>query len=308
MISDVLHTRRRAFLGTAGALALAGTLSARAAPASARPVFAVVPYLPARRLAELFAPLVPVFSAALGRDVAFASAPNYGEHLRRLRIGSYDIVADSLLLARIAQRELNHLPLARTAAPLEPLLVVPANDGIAPMFKLADLRGKAVAVTDRTAALAVIGLRYLRDSGIAPGRDLRVVVTGTHANSLHRLLAGDATAAIVSTTALKQVEPAIAARVRILEILPKGLSAVVYHAAPRLAAQAPALARAARLCRHAGRPVLHRRTWPPRPAAGGARRDGVARPAGGRALSPAGRGMSPPPARDGDGRMGWSWS
>ncbi|MBS3935507.1 MAG: PhnD/SsuA/transferrin family substrate-binding protein, partial [Sulfuritalea sp.] len=102
----------------------------------------------------------------------------------------------------------------------------------------------ALAVTDRHAALAVIGLRQLRDWGFAPGRDLRIVVAGSHANSLHRLLAGETAAAIVSATTLRQVEPTLAARVRILERLPTGLSAVVYHAAPRLAAQAPALTRA----------------------------------------------------------------
>ncbi len=236
---------RRAFLGAAGALGLAAALPSRARAADGaaqqRAVFAVVPYLPARRLAELFAPLVPVFAAVLGRAVDFASAPSYGEHLRRMRAGAYDIVADSLLFARIAQRELAHVPLARTAAPLAPLLVVPASGGIA---RLADLKGATLAVTDRSAALAVIGLRHLRDHGLTPGRDLRVVVTGSHANSLHRLLAGEVAGAIVTATTFRQVDPALTARVRILEKLPTGLSAVVYHAALRLAAQAPALARA----------------------------------------------------------------
>lgn len=232
---------RRKFLKAAGAFGCALGLpvrSALGAGPSARPVFAVVPYLPARRLAELYAPLVPVFSGVLGKEVDFASAPNYGEHLRRMRAGEYDIVADSMILARIAQRELGHRPLARTAAPLEPLLAVSAKDGIA---RLADLKGKAIAVTDRTAALSVIGLHHLREQGFVPGRDLRVIVTGSHANSLHRLLAGEAAAAIISKTTLKQVDAALAASVRELQRLPTGLSAVIYHASPRLAAHAPAL-------------------------------------------------------------------
>lgn len=240
----VTRTSRRAFLTAIGAIALTAGIPARRARAvtqSKRTVFGVVPYLPARRLAELYAPLVPVFSAVLGKEIDFSSAPNYAEHLRRLRAGEYDIVADSLLFARIAQREHGYLPFARTAAPLEPLLVVPAGDGIR---QLADLRGKLIAVTDRTAALAVIGLRHLRDQGLAPGRDLGVVVTGSHANSLHRLRAGEVAAAIVSVTTLRQVESTLAAQVRVLAPLPQGLSAVVYHAAPHLAPQLPALARA----------------------------------------------------------------
>jgi len=233
---------RRSFLTAALATtALGAVLRPATAFSRSPPVFAVVPYLPARRLAELFGPLVPVFSAALGQEVRFSSAPGYGEHMRRMRSGEYDIVADALIFSRIAHRELGHVPLARTAASLEPLLVVPVDGGI---MKLDDLRGKAIAITDRTASLGVIGLRYLRDQGIAPGRDLRVVVTGTHTNSFHRLLAGEVAAAIVSRTALRQVEPGLSARVRVLETLPRGLSAVVYHAAPRLAAQAPALTQA----------------------------------------------------------------
>ncbi len=235
---------RRKFLGAAGALGFALGLPSRGALGAGppgRPVFAVVPYLPARRLAELYASLVPVFSGVLGKEVDFASAPNYGEHLRRMRAGEYDIVADSMILARIAERELGHRPLARTVAPLEPLLAVSVRDGIA---RLADLKGKVIAVTDRTAALSVIGLHHLRERGFVPGRDLRVIVTGSHANSLHRLLAGEAAAAIISRTTLKQVDAALAAQVRELQRLPTGLSAVIYHAAPRLATQAPALSRA----------------------------------------------------------------
>lgn len=239
---------RRGFLTAASVAAVAAGLLPAAA--AGRPVFAIVPYLPARRLVGLYAPLLPVFEAALGQAVEIASAPNYSEHLGRMRAGAYDIVADSLLLARIAQREHGHVPIARTLAPLEPLLVVSAAH---PMTGSDAIRGGAVAVTDRTAALAVIGLRHLRDRNLVPGRDFRVVVTGSHANSLHRLLAGEVAAAIISVTTLKQVEAALATRVRVLEKLPVGLSAVVYHVAPRLAARAPTLSRA--LIDFAGQPA-----------------------------------------------------
>jgi hypothetical protein len=61
---------------------------------------------------------------------------------------------------------------------------------------------------------------------------------------LQRLLAGDVEAAIVSRTTLAQVDASLASQVRALAPLGRGLSAVVYHVAPRLASQATALARA----------------------------------------------------------------
>lgn len=239
---------RRGFLA-ATTLAAAGLLPA-AASTRARLVFAVVPYLPARRLVELYAPLLPVFSAKLGQPVDIASAPDYTEHLRRMRAGDYDIVADSLILSRIAQREHGHVPVGRTRAPLEPLLVVPAAS---PLAGMDGIRGGTVAVTDRTAALAVIGLRHLRDRNLVPGRDFRIQVSTSHANSLHRLLAGEVVAAIVSHTTLKQVDASLTARVRVLAPLATGISAVVYHVAPRLAAQAPLLTAA--LTDFAGQPA-----------------------------------------------------
>lgn len=234
---------RRAFLTT---LLASGLLAASSRPVRARSrlIFAVVPYLPARRLMSLYAPLTPLFEAVLGQPVEIASAPDYPQHLQRLRAGEYDIVADSLFIARIAQREHAHIPIARTRTPLEPLLVTPNNTRINSLGALKAMgKDTTIVVTDRSAALSVIGLRHLRDQGLAPGQDFRVMVSGSHANSLHRMLAGEATAAIVSRTTLKQVDASLAAQVSILDHLSLGLSAVVYHVAPHLASRAAELSR-----------------------------------------------------------------
>ncbi len=234
-------SRRRNFIraGLAATLLIAAQRRCIASTTRSRLTFAVVPYLPTRRLVTLYAPLIPVLEATLGKPVDIVSAPDYAQHLERMRSGAYDIVADSMLLARIAQREHGFLPVARTRTPLEPLLVVPTDSS---RRSLAALKGKTLAVTDRHAALTVIGLRHLRDHGLVPDRDFRIVVTNSHANSLHRLLMGETAAAIVSRTTLKQVDAGLARQVRVLEALPTGLSAVIYHVAPHLAPFAAALA------------------------------------------------------------------
>lgn len=238
---DPSYPRRR-FLAGALVAAATGWLPA-AVRAGERPVFAIVPYLPARRLVGFYSPLLPVIEGVLGQKVDLASAPNYAEHLVRMRAGAYDIVADAMIHARLAQRELGHVPLVRTQAPLEPVLVVRAD---VPEKSLKDFKwgAVAIAVTDRVASLGVIGLRFLRDAGRIAGRDFRLVTTGTHANSLQRLLAGDVEAAIVSRTTLAQVDAALAAKVRVLMPLGRGLAAVIYHVSPRLAHKAEALSRA----------------------------------------------------------------
>lgn len=195
--------------------------------------FGIVPYLTARRLATLYEPVRLFFERELTQPVRLLSAPDYSTHLDRLRTHEYDLVADSLPIARLAQRELGYVPLARTVAPLQTVLVV-ATDS--PVGKLADIRDKTIVVSDRIAALTIVGLRFLRDNGLQPNKDVTVRVAGSHANAIQRVLAGDAVAAIVSRTTLVQIGPALASRVRVMLELPQALSAVVYAASPRLAA------------------------------------------------------------------------
>jgi ABC-type phosphate/phosphonate transport system substrate-binding protein len=202
--------------------------------------FGVVPYLTARRLASLYEPARAFFANDLARPVQFSTAPDYAVHLERLRKREYDLVADSLPIARLAQRELGYVPLARTLTPLQPILVTAQGN---PLRSLDQLRGRAVTVSDRIAALTVVGLRFLRDNGLQPGKEVAIHISGSHANAIQRVLAGEADAAIVSRTTLKQIEPALAARVRLAFELPEALSAVVYTAAPALATQVEGMGR-----------------------------------------------------------------
>ena len=200
--------------------------------------FGVVPYLTARRLATLYEPARAFFERDLGQPVQFSSAPDYTLHLNRLRAKEYDLVADTLPIARLAQRELGYVPLARTLVPLQPVLVTAAGHALR---SVAELRGQTVAVSDRIAALTLVGLRFLRDQGLQPDKDVTIKAAGSHANAIQRVLAGEAAAAIISYTTLKQIEPALAARIRVVMDLPQALSAVVYTASPVLAAKAEGL-------------------------------------------------------------------
>lgn len=200
--------------------------------------FGVVPYLTARRLATLYEPARAFFERELARPVAFSSAPDYAVHLERLRAREYDLVADSLPVARLAQRELGYVPVARTLAPLAPVMVMAEGKSLG---SVVDLRGQTVAVSDRIAALTLVGLRFLRDQGLRPDVDVKVKVAGSHVNAIQRVLAGEAAVAIVSRTTLKQIEAPLAAKVHLVKELPQALSAVVYTVAPSLAGQAAAI-------------------------------------------------------------------
>lgn len=218
----------------AAGFSLASTGAAKPGPYR----FSVVPYLPTRQLHALYGPLVPVFHRALGASVEIGSATDYRQHISLLRAGMWDIVADSLYISRIAQRELGHVPLLRTQAGLEVLIVIPKDS---PLRQIRDLQGKSVALTDRTAALGVIGLQYLRAADMRADTDFRIQRSGSHLNSVQMMLAGQAAAAIISKTTLTQIGPKLADAVRVLATPPAALASVVYHVHPKLAKQAPGL-------------------------------------------------------------------
>lgn len=237
---QVRMMQRREQFKLAAALAASAVLPLRAQSAATPLRFGVVPYLPARRLAVLFEPVRAFFERQLQTPVQFHLAPDYAAHLDMLRRRDYDLTADALIFSRIAQRQFGYLPLARTQAPLQPVLVTRRSG--APIADLNALRGQTVAVSDGLATLTVIGTRFLRDNGLRPGTDVQVRIAGSHANAMQLVLLGQAQAAVVSLTALRQVDPAVAAQLQVMRELPTALSAVVYLLSPRLAHLTPTLA------------------------------------------------------------------
>lgn len=203
-------TRRATCAALLGCLAWP-VLSAQ--PANAPLVLGVVPYLSARKLAELYEPLRSLLADELGRAVLIESAPDYRIYLERTALGQYDVIATSPYFGRLAQREQGYLPLARPLTDLEPLLVVLKSTGVT---SLEGLRGQVITTSDRLANLTLAAHRHLALNRLKPGVDVTVRPMGSHANSLAALEAGESAAAVVSVTALKQVGGDWENRIRIL--------------------------------------------------------------------------------------------
>ncbi|WP_334154895.1 phosphate/phosphite/phosphonate ABC transporter substrate-binding protein [Tepidimonas sp.] len=198
-------------------VALSAALGPQALAQSSRVrAFGVVPYLTARRIEQLYAPIAPVIQRAVGERVVLLSAPNYGTFFERCGAGEYDVIATSPVFGRLAELEQGYVRMVRPRTELEPLLVVAKTS---PLQRLKDLRGAVVTAADPLATITVAARRFLVQSGLTPGRDVRVRPTGSHANSLAALLHGESAAAIVSATALKQLGD-YAERVRVLAAVP----------------------------------------------------------------------------------------
>lgn len=210
--------RRRWLSSLLGVALSAAALGPQALAQSGRVrAFGVVPYLTARRIEQLYAPIAPVIQRALGERVVLLSAPNYATFFERCGAGEYDVIATSPALGRLAELEQGYVRTVRPRTELEPLLVVAKTS---PLQRVQELRGAVVTAADPLATITVAARRFLAQSGLTPGRDVQVRPMGSHANSLAALLHGESAAAIVSVTALKQLGGDYAARVRVLAAVP----------------------------------------------------------------------------------------
>ena len=200
--------------------------------------FGMVPYMPIQQMVRLYEPLTRGFEQALQRPCRLASATDFDQFLERARKGDFDIVGASPHVLRILQKEEGFEPLARSTAPLEPLVMVPKGSTVT---DVAALRGQRVLVADLLAVHVLIALRAVRDLGVNPAKDLNLVVAGNQRNAITRMLKGEASAAVASASTLATLPPELAQSVTILLRAPKGLTPMGFLAHSRLKAQAAQL-------------------------------------------------------------------
>lgn len=240
LTNSTAHSRREVLERVAQCIAASvlGSSTAQAQTGSganaAAVQFGMVPYLPVQQLVRLYEPLTRGFEQALQRPCRLASATDFDQFLDRARKGDFDIVGASPHVLRILQKEEGFEPLARSTAPLEPLVVVPKGGAIS---DVAALRGQRVLVADLLAVHVLIALRYLRDAGINPAKELAIVVAGNQRNAISRMLKGDGAAAVASASTLASLPADVAQSVSVLARAPKGLTPMGFLAHPRLKAQ-----------------------------------------------------------------------
>ena len=234
-------SRRKALCHTAQVLLTLGAFSQNAwsQSASSLPLqFGMVPYLPIQQLVRLYDPLTRSFEQLLQRPCRLASATDFDQFLQRARKGDFDIVGASPHLLRILQKEEGFEPLARSTAPLEPVVLVAKGSSVT---NIASLRDQRVLVADLLAVHVLIALRGIREAGVNPANDLKLVVAGNQRNAITRMLKGDAVAAIGSVSTLATLPPEITQGVSVLLRAPKGLTPMGFLAHPRLKSEVPRL-------------------------------------------------------------------
>lgn len=200
---------RRAFLNSSLTLALALALPAGAqAPVPLK--LAVHPYASTLALVNTYRPLQQYLEKALRHPVEFYTAPSFDAFTASLMAGEYDMVMSPPHFAVLAM-EKDHVGVLHFQSRLEPLLAVRRESALRGP---GDLRGKRIAMADRTAFIRLVIVRWLADHGLTAGRDYQILERPTHVGSLMAAAMGEADAGLATATSLKQVPPDIQEQMR----------------------------------------------------------------------------------------------
>lgn len=185
------------------------TLPARA-QANAPIKLAVHPYASTLALVNTYRPLQQYLEKSLQRPVEFYTAASFDAFSASLMAGEYDLVISPPHFALLAMDK-DHVGLLHFQSRLEPVLTVRRDSAL---HQPDDLRGKRIAMADRTAFIRIVITRWLADNGLVAGRDYQIAERPTHAGSLMAAVMGEADAGLTTATSLKQMAPNIQAQIR----------------------------------------------------------------------------------------------
>jgi phosphonate transport system substrate-binding protein len=189
-------------------------LSLAARADEARPFeLGVVPYLPTTRVVTAYQPLRNYLEASLKRPVVLSTAPSFTTFLDRCLNKEYDLVVLGPGLGRHIQTEAGYVPLTASKRNIRALIVTRRD---APYASLKDLAGKRIAQIEPMTGLSQLGRETLRQAGLLPERDYRMLIVNSPSNALQSVLHEEAEAGVITNNLLPQLGEEQKARLRIL--------------------------------------------------------------------------------------------
>lgn len=181
-------------------------------PAGTPLTVGIVPYMSTGMLLRTHAPLAKSLENSLQRPVNLRTAPDYKSFFQRLRAGDYDIAITPPHYGWLAIRDHGFQPLLVHRDPIRGILVSATNQ---PIKNIADLRGASIAVTDRSALMAILGSLTLADEGLIENRDYHFVSAVSHSSAIHNAITGKTRAALVNATSLVLSPPEVRERTQV---------------------------------------------------------------------------------------------
>ncbi|MBF0269869.1 MAG: phosphate/phosphite/phosphonate ABC transporter substrate-binding protein [Alphaproteobacteria bacterium] len=191
-------------LGLAASCLIASLLAAFQANAQTAPLdVGIFPHLSVRTLMERFQPLRDHLERSLQRPVTFVTAPDFQTFVERTQAKQYSFVITAPHFARLAQLKAGYRPLLQPKSSMRGVFLVSAA---APIFKLADLKGRKIATPDRLAVVTAMGEDALQAEGVKIPTDAALLALPSHNAAVLALKHGQADAALISELQFLQMK------------------------------------------------------------------------------------------------------
>ncbi len=173
----------------------------------------VLPYLSSERLFEYFLPMKEYLEERMKRRIVLVTAPDFKTYVQRAARGDYDIYQTAPHFALLAEIEHGYRRVSRLTRDLNGDVIVRRAD---PARRVEDLRGRTVITPDALAITSMLGERLLKDHGLSPKRDYRLLRTASHNNAILTVHRGGADAAFSSVEVLEGLAPEVRRELRVL--------------------------------------------------------------------------------------------
>lgn len=165
-------------------------------------ILGVYPYLSPSQTVEQFTPLKTHLSKVLGRPVSLRSAPDFPNFIDRTRAGEYDIIFTAPHMGRLAEKRDSYRPVAQTSHRIVVALICRKE---APLYSLADLNGRSIAIGARLSMTYQLVERTLQTGGMSLGREVKPILTASFSNVMEATLRGEADVGAIPTAVLANV-------------------------------------------------------------------------------------------------------
>jgi len=172
----------------------------------------IMPFNSPLALLRTHQPLIEHLERALGRQVIMLTSPDYFTHINQLLAGDFDLAITGPHFGAMASERGMRL-LFRYATEIQPVFVV-RNDS--PIHQSHDFVGKTLALSSRLSISSIGGIDWLRQQGLRPNVDFKVVEYSSHGAAVAAVAAGAADAAVTTHTPLRQIPEDLRQQVRLL--------------------------------------------------------------------------------------------
>lgn len=162
----------------------------------------VLPNVSARVILANYQPIRQFLERELKRPVDVVTAPDFKTFFQRTQAGDYDIVITAANFARLAQTEAGYTPLGSYQPAISGLLVMSKAD---PVRDVSELRGSALAMANPQSLVALRGIQWLKERGLAAGTDFSTVKAANEDSLGQMILKGESRMAMLSNVEFRQV-------------------------------------------------------------------------------------------------------